>query len=161
MSQLKRKRSYAEVERKLPIETVTLPVPEKTGVLVAKFPGRELSSTAYLCGGQSVFRGGPISSILRRSRHGVWEEAHELNEHRTAAGVAVFDGSLFVVGGAGSGPTPANRKSTVESLRLAPVGEETKGTQVSKLNVAQSMTSPRMLPGVAVAGGVLWAIGGW
>lgn len=114
--------------------------------------------TLVICGGQVAFRGGPVNGVLLRSK-GVWSGGGELSEARTAAGATVFNGSVVIVGGAGSGPTPANRKASVEARRFAaPGGAAAKEWPAASLPL---LGSPRMSPGVAVVGNALWAIGGW
>lgn len=128
-------------------------LPAEATTSVAPAPASP-SFSVFVLGGQAVFRGGPISAILRRSTEGAWEEGSALAEQRTAPGAALFNDSLVVVGGAGSGPTPANRKATVEFHSLGSVS-------VKGCPVAPALISPRMAPGVAVAGNALWVVGGW
>ena len=95
------------------------------------------------------------STLIKRGLHGLWEEEAALIEQRTAAGAAAFHGTLTVVGGAGSGPTQANRKATAESRKIS------SGEKGGAFKMAPTMGSPRMSPGVAIAGDALWAVGGW
>ena len=141
--------------KRLPAEVTAGGATEVTAVSVAPAPSSS-SFSVFVLGGQQVFRGGPVSAVLRRSTKGAWEEDSVLAEQRTAPGAALFNDGLVVVGGAGTGPTPANRKATVEVLPLSAVGA--KGRQATLK--APALTSPRMAPGVAVAGNALWAVGG-
>lgn len=127
----------------------------KRGVGEAAASTSKTAPSVIICGGQVAFRGGPVGSILVRTGS-EWTDGGELSEARTAAGVTVFDGSVVVIGGAGSGPTPANRKASVEARHLPARGAGAIGP-----TSIPGMGTPRMSPGVAVAGGALWAIGGW
>ena len=124
--------------------------------------------SVYICGGQAAFRGGPVPVVLSRVCHEnatptgalggrfLWKDDAELRFSRTAAGAALFEGSIYVVGGASKGGTALNRLASVEELRPS-----AGGTSKSGVNVAPALKTPRMSPGVAVVGGTLWAIGGW
>jgi hypothetical protein len=126
-------------------------------------PKPATASAVFICGGQAVFRGGPVPAVLHDPNgSSSWETDAPLIEARTAAGAAAFNGSLMIVGGAGSGPTPANRKTSVEAIPLPVLDLGARGKLLhSKARLAPALETPRMSPGVAVVGSSLWAIGGW